>query len=212
MSTQRASVLAVFPNQQGARRAAEDARRAGVADGAIRIGEALDRVTALRAEMLDEVETTTMAPGNVGPFTKEQRRAMVPLTIGLAALGMLVALPFAFIEFFGLDAWARVLILLFVGGSVGALLGFQFGGMYGARRPEERLAAEEGVTVVVDDASDDVIDVLRAHRPMKLDAIGSDGRPMHAIDLRDRSTSPKDMAQGVAEDVARNMRDRDLEG
>jgi hypothetical protein len=207
MAQRGTGVLGVFADQDAARRAAEAAKRAGANPSGIRVGDPNDRVTALRADMLDEVENTIMAPGNVGPFTREQAKAIVPLTFILGAIGVLIAVPFAFIEFFGLAFWARLLILAVVGGAVGSVVGFQIGGMYGARRPEERLPPEEGVTLAIDDAPERAIDVLKSMRPLQLDAV-ADGRVLGPIEFTDDA----ERHGGLVEEVKEHMRDRDLEG
>ena len=201
-------VVGVFPDEGRAREAAEAARRAGASPSVIRIGDPRDRVVALQAEMTDELDTTVMGPGSVGPFTKEQTRAMVPLTIIFGIAGALVALPFAAIDFGDLPAWGRLVVLAIVGAAFGSLLGFQIGGMFGARRPEEPLPVEAGVTVAIDVAPEPAVDVLRSLHPLQLDAIDEHGRSLGSI------VSPDDTAHhgGVVEELGEHMRDRRLEG
>jgi hypothetical protein len=200
-------VVGVFPDEGRAREAAEAALRAGASPSVIRVGDPRVRVIALRAELTDELETTTMGPGNVGPFTKEQTRAMVPLTIIFGVVGALVALPFAAFQFGDLPTWGRLVVLGIVGATFGSLIGFQIGGMYGARRPEEPLATEQGVTVVIDVAPEPAVDVLRSMHPLQLDALDEHGRPLGPIVLHD-----DDERRGVVEELGEHMRDRGLEG
>jgi uncharacterized membrane protein len=157
--------------------------------------------------MFDEVEQSVMGPGNVGPFTKEMSKAMVPATIIGAIVGAVIALPFAAIGFFDLDLWARLLILVVVGAAVGATFGFQLGGMYGAKRPEEPLGAERGVTIAIDDAPPPAIDALQAMHPIRLDLVEEHGRPTGTV-----TTDEQDAPGGVVQDVKEHLTNRDLEG
>src|SRR5690348_795494 len=136
----RTGLIGVFHNEHDAREAAAVAERAGADPSMIRIGNRDDHVTSLQTEMFDEVEQSVMGPGNVGPFTKEMSKAIVPFTVIGAIVGAFLALPFAAIDFGGVVF--RLAIVVVVGAAVGALVGFQLGGMYGARRPGERLGAE----------------------------------------------------------------------
>jgi hypothetical protein len=201
-------VIGVFSTEEDARRAAEAAQSAGADPSTIRIGDERDRIRETEAEMLDEVDTSVMGPGNIGPFTKEMQKAIVPLTIIGGVVGTLLALPFAAIQFGEFEVWARLLILGVCGAAVGSVVGFQIGGAFGARRPEERLASERGVTVAVDDAPPQAIDALRALHPIRLDGFEEHGRPTGTLDLRDEERG----LSGVVHEVETHVRDRGLEG
>ena len=201
-------VVGVFADEGRAREAAEAARRAGASPSVIRIGDPRDRVVALRAEAADELDTAVMRPGRVEPFTKEQTGAMVPWTIIFGVAGALLALPFATIEFGDLPTWGRLVVLAIVGAAFGSLIGFQIGGMYGARRSEGPLAVESGVTVAIDVAPEPAVDVLRSLHPLQLDAIDELGRSLGSI------VRPDDTARhgGVVEELGEHMHDRHFEG
>jgi hypothetical protein len=207
MALPRTSVIGVFPSREEARAAAAAAQRAGADPAAIRLADREDRVRVLEAEMQDEVDTSLMGPGNVGPFTKEMQRAILPLTIVGLVVGAVLALPLAAIHFADIAAWGRVLIVVVVGAAIGAVVGFQFGGAYGARRPEEKLAGERGVTIAIDDAPASAVDALRAMHPIRLDAFERNGRALRPI-TTDEDSSPR----RVVEDVEKHLRDRRLEG
>jgi hypothetical protein len=201
-------VVGVFRDEGSAHEAAAAARRAGASPSVIRVGDPRDRIVALRADMTEELETTLMGPGSVGPFTKEQTDAMVPLTIIFGIVGALVALPFAAFEFGDFPTWGRLVVLAIVGAAFGSLIGFQIGGMYGARRPEEPRPVEQGVTVAIDVAPGPAVDVLRSMHPLQLDAIDEHGRSLGSIVV------PDDTGRhgGVVEELGEHMRDRRLEG
>jgi hypothetical protein len=208
MAQRRTDVIGVFPSEQRARAAADVARRAGADPSEIRIGDRGDEIRELHGQMRDEMEHTVMGPGNVGPFTKEMSAAMVPLTILFGIIGVVVALPFAAIHFGGFPVWGRMLIVGVCGGAVGAVVGFQLGGMYGARRPEEPLAVERGVTVAIDDAPQSAIDALRAMHPIQLDTFDEHGRPLAEI-VREDTVAEHG---GVLGHLQEHARDRRLEG
>jgi hypothetical protein len=207
MAQPRTNVIGVFPTRDDAWAAAEAAQRAGARPAAIRVASRDDNVRELQAEMLEEQEQSIMGPGNVGPFTREMQRAMLPLTIIGLVSGAVIALPLAAIEFGGFTWWGRLALVAVVGGVVGAGVGFLFGGMYGARRPEEPLATERGVTVAIDDAPPSAVDALRARRPLRLDAFERHGRPLRTI-----TTEEDEHPTRVVEELERHVRDRRLEG
>ncbi len=207
MAQVRTSVIGVFRSREDADAAARAAQRAGAHPAAIRVASRDDEVRELQAEMLHEQETSIMGPGNVGPFTREMQRAMLPLAIIGFVVGAVVALPLAAIEFADFALGGRLLLVAVVGGVVGALVGFLFGGMYGARRPEEPLATERGVTVAIEDASPDAIEALRARRPIRLDAFERHGRPLRPITTEDDEHPAR-----VVDELERHVRDRRLEG
>jgi hypothetical protein len=208
MAQRRTSVIGVFANEDAARRAVAAAEQGGADPAAIRIGDENDRIRELQAEMLDEVDNSVMGPGSIGPFTKEMTRAIVPLTIIFGLVGLVVALPFAAIHFGGFPLWGRLLVLGVVGGAAGSVVGFQIGGSFGGRRPEERLATERGVVVAIDDAPPPAIDVLKAMGPIRLDAFEEHGWPIGPIVASD------DVAAhgGLVPELEEHLRDRDLEG
>jgi hypothetical protein len=80
--------------------------------------------------------------------------------------------------------------------------------MYGARRPEERLATERGVTLAIDDAPPDAITAVRKLHPIRLDAFERHGRPLRPIVTEDDDAPPHQ----VIHDLERHLRDRRLEG
>jgi hypothetical protein len=207
MAQPRTSVIGVFPTRDDAWAAAEAAQRAGARPAAIRVASRDDKKRELQAEMLEEQEQSIMGPGNVGPFTREMQRAMLPLTIIGLVVGAVIALPIAVVEFGGFTWWGRMVLVAVVGGVIGAAVGFLFGGMYGARRPEEPLATERGVTVAVDDAPATAIEALRARHPLRLDAYEPHGRPLRTITSEeDEHPTP------VVDELERHLRDRRLEG
>ncbi len=191
-------LVAVYESSEAARAAAAAALQAGATSDAVRIDNDLDRIVSVRGEMHEEMEHSLMGPGNVGPFTKEMTKGMLVGAIAAAVIGALIALPFATFAFGGWPAWLRVLVVTLVGAVVGGTVGWIVGGAFGARRPDEPLAAERGVTLTAP-ALESVQTALMALSPIRLDLVEADGG---AVD-----TVTTDDAQGasLARRVGRNM-------
>jgi hypothetical protein len=179
----RRDVIGVFENDATAQRAADVAGRI-VGQQQVRVGERPDERAALRSEMQEEMAHTIAGPGNVGPFTKEMTKGLALGTAALTALGVLVALPFGFIDF-GPPVWQRFVIAAFVGGVAGATLGFTVGGGWGAKGPAEPLGAERGVVVAASVAAgeeaDRVASALAALHPIRLDVLDEAGRRIETV-------------------------------
>jgi hypothetical protein len=92
-----------------------------------------EEVNALRQEQRDEVESTMVGAGNVGPFTKGMNRGMsvwIPIsTIVGALLGLVVGL------LLGGGGW--LIVALVAGAVAGMTFGFSAGGFVGSRRRGE---------------------------------------------------------------------------
>src|ERR687891_234867 len=144
----RGRLVATYERPGDARRAMDEARRAGFEAVP---GHAVDRRGALRGEMADELESTVVGPGSVGPFTKSMSKGLarwVPLGTVLGVIGgaLLGLLPWPG----GLDVVPRLILGGVTGGSAGEPVGFPPGGFV---RPERRhederpLEAEAGSIV-----------------------------------------------------------------
>ncbi|MDQ3758310.1 MAG: hypothetical protein M3394_10725, partial [Actinomycetota bacterium] len=140
---ERRQVVAVFRDEDEARRAADTLRDSGAASE-VRVGERADAQRALRNEMQEEMEHTFAGAGNVGPFTEEMAKGA---SVGVAVatvFGALAALPFGLLEF-GPILWQRLLIAAVVGAVAGATVGFVAGGGVASEAASEPLGAERGV-------------------------------------------------------------------
>lgn len=181
-------LIAVYADPEIARGVARRITDMGVHPEAVRLGGVEARVTALKAEMREEVDNTFVGPGNMGPFTKEMTKGIVHQiglwTIALAILGGLLALfdwPASNLEF-----GARLIIAVIVGAVTGATIGFVWGGSKGALEEPSghNLAAERGVTlaVTVDAArAADVTRILQEAQPIRLDIGTPEGAPVDTI-------------------------------
>jgi outer membrane lipoprotein SlyB len=184
-------VIAVYRDEQEARRAAEGLRQSGDV-GEVRVGDRADEQQVLRSEMQEEMEHTFVGPGNVGPFTKEMAKGTAVGTLVATAFGAIAALPFGLLEF-GPALWQRFLVAAAVGAFAGATVGFVAGGGLAAKGPADPLAGEEGVAVAVTatpgEETERVARLLAAHDPIRLDVTDSDGRVVDTVRFEDESVA-----------------------
>lgn len=170
-------LVSVFATEEEARAAARAVEDAGART---EIGSSVGEVASLEAEMQQEMDDTIAGPGNVGPFTKEMSKGIALGVTGWALVCTVLALPLAFVPFGEVPFSARLVVAAALGAVTGATIGFVFGGGKGAEGPRETLAAERGVTLVVeaDEATlERVASTLAARRPIRLDRFGADGAP-----------------------------------
>lgn len=196
------TLVAVYEDEQQASRAAEAARRAGART--VRVGAEPDRVSALQAEMRDEVDQSFLGPGTT--FTKDMTKGVLALSLVAGAIGAVLAAPIGLIEFGDMALWTRVLLCAVVGALVAGTVGFVIGGSFGARRPGEELAAERGVAVAAENAQA-VRDALAAEHPLRLDVFGATAEPLEAVHTEDDEPD----GAGLPYDLGRRMGDRELE-
>jgi hypothetical protein len=91
-----------------------------------------EEVNALRQEQRDEVESTMVGAGNVGPFTKGMSRGMsiwIPVSTIVGALLGLALVPLVMED--------GVILMMIIGAVAGATFGFVAGGFVGSRRRGE---------------------------------------------------------------------------
>jgi hypothetical protein len=164
-STPNERIVAVFPDEAAAERAAAEARRRGGVNVAIDDPE--DDVKALMGEMREELSESWAGP-SIGVFTPEMARHIPGPTLALAFLGALLALPLAFMDF----GAGRVILCAFSGAAAGGLIGFLIGGYLGARRRANiDLADERGVVVGVQGGNPAAAEALVAAGPMRVDRL-----------------------------------------
>jgi hypothetical protein len=206
-------LLAVYADPGGARVAAARLRDAGIASNAIAAAEPRDHDLSLRAEMRDELTSSWISPQASFIMTKEGTRGFVVLLVMLNAVAVAVATPFAFIEFGGLAFWGRWLIVV---GSVVAMvsvIALVVGPALGSRRPDDPLAAHRGITLRVAADGDDVVEILKASGPIRIDAVTRDNRPLGPIATEEDHGQPSSLADEAARaagDLATNVSTDDV--
>lgn len=178
MSMDQFNLAASFDSEDAAR---EAERR--LEDLPVRVSHGPeDVVSALKGEMHDEVESTVVGPGNVGPFTKGQTRGISKWAPLGAAAGAVVMLPVAAL------VWSSALgfiLLPIIGAAAGATLGFVAGGSINPQYHDDpRLEAEKGPTLGVHSASPEPLDsarsLLRNAGATVVWDVGPNGRPTGA--------------------------------
>jgi hypothetical protein len=199
MAQQALRLVGVYDSERDARAAAEAARRAGVDPGDIRVGESLDRVVSLEGEMREEMDESVAGPGNVGPWTKEMLRGMGAGIAAGTVVGAVLALPFAAIEFGDMTLATRLVVVAVVGAFVGATAGWVIGGAFGAKRPEEELAAERGVTLSVTATSAAEAALVATH-PIRLDLVDAGGQPLRTIASEPPESTARELGRHAAEE------------
>jgi hypothetical protein len=197
-------LVAVYDSEDDARAALRSLERAGIESGDVRVADPRDRLAAIEGEMRGEVMHSVAGPGNVGPFTKEMAQGSVLGVLVGGVIGLVIALPFAAIDF-GFVWWGRMLLLAIVGAVVGATIGWIIGGGFGAKRPDEPLAGESGITLAVE-TSIPARQALLTTNARRIDIVEADG---HAVNtLSERSEGPT----GVIRDIGRHMGSEGREG
>lgn len=204
MANEPTRLVAVYDGENEARRAVHALEEAGLA-ARVRVADPADLVASLNGEMRAETARSYAGPGNVGPFTKEMAQGSLLGVIVGGAAGVLLALPFAAIPFGGMALWTRLLTVAVVGAVIGATIGWIVIGAFAARRPEEPLAAEAGVTVSVP-TTVAARDALVATDARRIDVVRPDGSAVSTV--AERSVG----ARHVVHDVSRHMRNESREG
>ncbi len=194
------SLLAVYRDRQDAEATAHDlVERTAHAPELLHVGERPDLELSIRAEMDQEFSDSVGGPG-LGTFmTKEMFRGAALFGGVLGAIGVVVGALLGLV-FTGAAGWSvgdRVLLGLVIGalffGTVGTLLG---GGL-AMRSPEDRLAAERGVTLRIDTTSSDAQRIMIEHHPIRLDRLSGSRRVATPV-----TEGPSGVGEAVAEFVA----------
>lgn len=160
-STANERIVAVFPDEAAAERAAAEARHRGGRN--VAVNDPNDDVKALMGEMREETSESW-----AGPVTPEMARHIPGPTAGFALAGALLAVPLAFLDF----GVGRVILCAFSGAAAGGLIGFLLGGFIGARRRANLdLAEERGVVVGVQGGNAAAAEALVEAGPMRVDRL-----------------------------------------
>jgi hypothetical protein len=193
------AVVAVYRDRETAEAVAHELSNVPeVSLEAVRVSDAADRLRSVRAEMDAEVAESWGSPG-LGAFTTaEMMRGAVLLALLMGAIGVLVGLPIGYFLFVGdASVWAKLGLGALVGGLFGATVGGLLGGGFAMQSPEEKLAAERGVPVALDDASPAAEEVMSRYEPIRLDKFEDGNRVDTPV-----TEGPEGVTETVAEFIA----------
>lgn len=182
-------VVATFREEGQARRAAEEAGRAG-ADH-VDVGDRGDRARVARAEMQQEAAETWPVPFS-HVSTKEQTRGAVAGAAVGSLLGALVGALLAFVVDVGpLAIGGRIAVLVAIGVATGGTVGFTAGGGLRPRMDDgsaedptshthDPMSAERGTTVGVESHDEDqrrrAEQAVRSQGAERVDRVHEEGR------------------------------------
>jgi hypothetical protein len=194
---QRQELVGVFSSQERADAAARRVRDLGVPEELIHMNGHADKEAALRGEMRDELERSWFSPQAGFLLTKRAVKGMLVVSPVAIALGILIALPFAFLPWGPLPLWGRLLAVVLLGSAFGATVGFIVGGEAekGAGAP---LAAERGPALRVGDTRPEVREALVAEEPVRVDVVTAAGSPVGNVTNESETND-----EGVFEDLRR---------
>lgn len=168
-STPEERVVAVFPDEATAEKAAERARRSGGRN--VTVNDPEDDVRALVGEMREETAESWAGP-SVALYTPEMARHIPGPAAAFALGGALLALPMALLVGDGVSLVARLILAAVSGAVGGGTIGFLLGGFLGARRRARLdLADERGVVVGVQGGNPAAVRALASAGAMRVDRV-----------------------------------------
>jgi hypothetical protein len=202
------TLLGVYPSRRRAEQVARSVKEAGVDPAAVHIGDPRDSAASLEAEMEGEVADSWGSPAAPLLFTKEMAKGAVLATVLGGIVGLLVALPFAFLLHWE-PAPLRIALTLGIGVAFGATVGIVIGGGWSERR-DHRLAAERGVPLRVDTARAEVAGVMTTDDVIRLDELDH-GELVRTVTTEERRTvhNPLEDAEAAARGLATELRHGD---
>ena len=178
MDTTNRRLVAVFPDRQSAERAVEDAVSAGANRSDIRIDEELDERAAMRGEMRQELEGSFVSAQGGFAYPKEawQGGGLTTLICGVVlAVGAMLLAPFLLPN---LGLGLRLVLLGGIGFVAGSTIGIIVGPGFSAKGPNERIAAERGVTVSLPLSDSGLENVFRNSGAIRIDEVTDQGEPI----------------------------------
>ena len=147
----------------------------GVNADNVAVGEARDSEIALAAEMDAEVAESWVST------TADQIRGALLFSVVCGAIGVVPGLLIGWAFFTYSDStWTRLLFGGLVGLLFGSTVGALIGGGMAIESTDRQLAAEAGVSVRVDHASEDTASVMSQFGPLRLDRF-EDGQRVETI-------------------------------
>jgi hypothetical protein len=195
-------LLAVYETEDAANRARQLLVDAGVPAGHIHIAEGPDVVSALRAEMHDELSNAFVVPNAAALYPKESAIGMGLMAVVGTVIGLLAAFPLAAIDV-GSSYGTRWVVWAVVMVGFALSVAMVAGAALGTRRPNEPNAAERGVVLRVEHDSEGLRHLLAELHPIRLDEIAHDGMPIANVTHEGPTTIGEQVAQATV-DVVQN--------
>ncbi len=195
-------LLAVFANGEAAQKAMSSLLAEGVPRTAVSIADSNDEVPSLRAEMREELNKAWVLPQAAFTAPKEGARSFVFVTLVACAIALVVGVPLAFVDF-GMSFWTRLLVVEGVLLAAAFGIGITIGAALGAKRPDEAMAAQRGVTLRVRLDDERTRQRLMAANAIRIDQITTAGEPISTL------TTEEDRAggQGLVTEVVKAAAD-----
>lgn len=197
-STPDERVVAVFPDEAAAERAADRARRSGARN--VAVNDPNDDVRALVGEMREETAESWAGP-SVAIYSPEMARHIPGPTAAFALAGAVLALPMAFLVGGDVSLMARVILAAVCGAIGGGTIGFLGGGFLGARRRATLdLADERGMVVGMQGGNAAAVRALANAGAMRVDRVRG-AQPVDTVASHEADTpSETVMDQPIPED------------
>jgi hypothetical protein len=195
-------LLAVFDDPDAAQRARTALVDAGVPAEQVHVGDQIDVVSGLRAEMLEELTRSAVVPNAAAVYPKESVRGFGLVSAIGVGIGVLLAFPLAAIDW-GSSYGVRLLVFLLVNAAFGFTIGMVAGASLAAPRPGARAAAVRGTTVRVERDDAHLRELLAGLHPIRIDELSRNGGPIDTVVTEGRddlAETAKDMAANAASD------------
>jgi hypothetical protein len=198
-------LLVVFAGRDQADAAERRLEDAGVPRRVIDVDREQDALLSLHAEMREELAESWMLPHAGVAMTKEGARGFVGITALCCVIAVVVAVPFAFIDF-GMTFWARLLVLGLIALACGGVIGLILGPALATKRPDEPAAADRGVVMHIRADTPAVRQILAEVRPIRVDEITGGVIPRGTV-----QTEAPPTVRGTMDDVKAGIESDDFE-
>ncbi|MCU1370813.1 MAG: hypothetical protein JWO77_2007 [Ilumatobacteraceae bacterium] len=197
------AVVGVYRSREEADAVGRRLRDLGISEADIAIDAAKGDAESLLSEMQEEAsESYTMPTAGVA-YPKEASKSMLVIGVPVTLVCTIVLLPFAFIDIGDIPLWVRLLSCALIGATVGGTIAIVAGPALGAKRANEPLAAQRGVSVRVATWSPQLVDLMASADPIRLDVIDRHGARMgYTVATEDLSAGT-----GIVEEIERNTAD-----
>jgi hypothetical protein len=193
------TLLGVFPSDRRDE-VVDRLVQAGAAREEIRIGDGADERRSLEAEMHQEVSDGYVSPQVGAIFPKETVKATAVTGPIITVVCALLALPLAVFFPDSMPLWARLLTAAVCGAAAGGTIAVLAIPAMSVKNPQDRSAADRGVTVAVDRWSPDLQRAMAGAHPIRLDRLDERG-----ISLGPVTTEEDEAEGGIVEELKGNF-------